>query len=85
MNEVKNTYCYSLIDHDEVVRYGITTRLNYTENHWKRRKERGWIEYTAFIPDKKSLTSKEAKKEKSRKIREHEEKHGKKPRYNKMY
>ena len=85
MNEEKNTYCYKLLDGDEVVKYGITTKLNDRENHYNRRKERGWVEYTDFVPDDEPLTEENAKNEETNRIKDYENKHGKKPRYNKNY
>ena len=81
----QDTYCYELRDGDEVVRYGFTKHLRYTEHHYKRRRERKWIKYTEFIPDKEPRNREDAKKEKRNRIKTYEETYGKKPRYNKNY
>lgn len=81
----KDTYCYKLIDGDEVVKYGLTKNLRDREHHYERRRKREWMKYTEFIPDREPRTREDAEKEERNRIKAYEETHDKKPRYNKNY
>ncbi len=81
----KDTYCYELRDGNEVVKYGKTAHLRTRELSYERRRKRGWIEYTDFIPDKEPMTEEGARGEEINRIKAHEERYGKKPRYNRSY
>ena len=81
----EETYCYELRDGDEVVKYGKTAHLRNRELSYERRRKRGWIEYTDFIPDKEPMNDEDAREEETNRIKAYEERYGEKPRYNTNY
>ncbi len=84
MDEIKDTYCYKLLDGDEIVRIGITDKPHQRELHYERKRERGEYKYTDFRLGTKLRSREEALSKEAERIKKFERKYGRKPRYNKQ-